>query len=85
MVPSIKVVSKLLIGEETLEYCNHIAQISRIDHPNQRQLMLLPRNLHDRKIYILHDEWSSSIHLLYKLPHSIIDDEIILLFSYIRA
>ena len=47
--------------------------------------MFLSGNLYNGKVYILHNLWSASIHLLYKLPDSIIDDEIVLLLSYIRA
>ena len=33
-VPSIKVVGKLLVGEEALQDCDHIAKITRIYHAN---------------------------------------------------
>jgi hypothetical protein len=75
----------MLICNKALQSGNHIAKIERIGDPSDRNLMLFYCNLYNWKINILNNAWPSSIHLLNKLPNSIIYNEIILLFFNIAS
>lgn len=80
-----KIVGKMLIAGQGLNDRNHETEIERVSDPSQRYLNFAVAESNDRKIHILDDSWSSSVHLLHKFPYSFVDDEIILFFFDIAS
>lgn len=76
----IEEMSEVLVRDEALKNGNHETKIERIYETSDWNLMLFDGYLNNRKVNILDDAWTTSVHLLNKLPNSIIYDEIILLF-----
>lgn len=68
-----------MVGDEALQDGYHVAQIERVYYASDGHLVLLKCDLDGRKVDVLDNTGSSSIHLLHELPNPVIYDEIILL------
>ena len=69
------------IGEQALKSSNHVAKIERVYYASDGDFVLFECDLDGRKVGILDNAGTASVHLLHELPDTVIDYEIVLLFS----
>jgi hypothetical protein len=68
-----------MVGDEALEDGYHVAQVKRVHHASDGHLVLFECDLDGGEVDVLDDTGPSSVHLLHKLPHPVIYNEIVLL------
>lgn len=71
---------EVLVAEETLQNRDHVAVVHRVCDAHDRDLDLAVAEGHHWKEHVLQDGRTTSVHLLHKLPDSLVDDEVVVLF-----
>ena len=72
--------SKVLVTGHGLHNRDHEAEIERIGDTHKWYFYFSIVESNNRKVHILDDSGSSTIHLLYEFPYSFVDNKIVLFF-----
>jgi len=75
----------VLIASQTLDYSNHITHIQWVNYSYDGNLKFAITERNYWKMMILDDSRTTTVHQLYKFPHPLIDDEIVLLLTNISS